>query len=360
MEGGLELFASLFLLCDVGYRMSSKKQYHRSQSSDIDRLLRSLEVERPANGMSSSDEEVDFTEKLRRKKKSKDVPLPRHARSQSMSLDQSDSAKDWKLKKFSDEVIFVDMLDSSHLSEENSFVLGDSDVSPSGSTTQFNASSIRGRWSRRRTMSFDTIALNEKPAENTSSNIKERIGRLFGHSNTNNANAWEWKKPPDEDSILPERAALYLALIGWLTFAVCYAVSFASASLDSFIRLHDFSLLLLFRCLCAAMAYLIPANVSEYAMGSGVPELKCVVNGSFLPKSLAPSTILARATGLAFSLSSGMHRKRERTLIQEEVPSPEERYRSGRGTKTDCRTTVLNTLLLNSTQDSRSVDLDLL
>lgn len=130
---------------------------------------------------------------------------------------------------------------------------------------------------------------------------------------------WEWRRPADEDTVIPSFAWLYLALIGWITFALCYAVTFTSdalivllRALSSFLEKHlgwnfGFAVLASSQILFAVSSFLFVRKVSpRYANGSGIPEMKCVLSGVYMPKALSGATLMAKLVGLTFSLASGL------------------------------------------------------
>ena len=131
--------------------------------------------------------------------------------------------------------------------------------------------------------------------------------------------AWEWRKPADEDVVVPQGAWLYLAMIGWLTFVLCYSVTITSHVLIVFLRkfssfitetfgnIFGFLTLSSFRVIFAISAFAIVQKISpKYANGSGIPEMKCVLSGVYMPKALSARTLMAKLIGLTFALASGL------------------------------------------------------
>uniref|UniRef100_A0A7S2ZBU6 Chloride channel protein n=1 Tax=Rhodosorus marinus TaxID=101924 RepID=A0A7S2ZBU6_9RHOD len=204
-----------------------------------------------------------------------------------------------------EDVIFVDMFDSSHLvtspAERN-------DVSriSSKASSMFNIAFESGSNQQRHKLREKRLSMEVERRKSGSSTSLQRMLNQFDRQPTLKSRAWEWKRPTDEDSIQPVGALLYLAIIGWLTFAICFTVSFATDALDQRIRDLGFHSVVVLRAIAAVGAFLIPSYFSEYAIGSGIPELKCILSGSFLPHSLSPSTIGTRVVGLTLALVSGL------------------------------------------------------
>lgn len=131
---------------------------------------------------------------------------------------------------------------------------------------------------------------------------------------------WGWKKPAEEDAIMPSGAWVYLALIGVLTFLIAITINASADYLSESgitrlanligIRygpvLHITSLAIL-RGFSLAISFILVYNLSpNYSAGSGIPEMKCVLNGVLMPRMLNWKTLVAKMVGLVFSLSSSI------------------------------------------------------
>lgn len=143
---------------------------------------------------------------------------------------------------------------------------------------------------------------------------------------------WGWRKPAEEDSIMPREAWFYLALIGAITFLTALVVNVSSSFLASIVvpaiasvprfclRLAfgswvdnwlshyvDIFSLALTRGLCLTVAFIFVLKMSpHYAAGSGIPEMKCVLGGVLMPQMLNWKTLAGKMCGLIFSLASGI------------------------------------------------------
>ena len=132
--------------------------------------------------------------------------------------------------------------------------------------------------------------------------------------------AWGWRMPAEEDVVMPSGSWIYLPLIGMLTFVVAYSVNTSahfiansvivplgkaigrglggSAAMWATGSLRGVSL---------AISFLLVFFISpQYSAGSGIPEMKCVLSGVFMPKMLNLRTLIAKTVGLAFSLASAI------------------------------------------------------
>ena len=65
----------------------------------------------------------------------------------------------------------------------------------------------------------------------------------------------------------------------------------------------------------ASIAALLVCFVSPLAAGSGIPEVKCRLNGLDLPLVVKPRTLLAKACGVLFSVSAGLPCGKEGPMI---------------------------------------------
>lgn len=143
---------------------------------------------------------------------------------------------------------------------------------------------------------------------------------------------WGWRKPAEEDSIMPREAWFYLALIGAITFLMALVVNVSSGFLATAVipiissipkfcmriafgpwveiwlsHYVDVLSLALVRGVCLAVAFLLVLKFSpHYAAGSGIPEMKCVLGGVLMPQMLNWKTLVGKMCGLIFSLASGI------------------------------------------------------
>jgi len=63
----------------------------------------------------------------------------------------------------------------------------------------------------------------------------------------------------------------------------------------------QYSALMLFSLSCSAVAGILVCFVEVLAAGSGIPEIKCYLNGIHLPKLVTGRTLFAKAVGIVFS-----------------------------------------------------------
>lgn len=132
--------------------------------------------------------------------------------------------------------------------------------------------------------------------------------------------AWGWRMPAEEDVVMPKGAWVYLPLIGMLTFAVAYCVSASATALSDFV-ISPLAVLVgihfgasgpmwataSLRGASLAVSFLLVLYLSpQYAAGSGIPEMKCVLSGVMMPRMLNFRTLLAKMVGLTFSLASSI------------------------------------------------------
>jgi H+/Cl- antiporter ClcA len=131
---------------------------------------------------------------------------------------------------------------------------------------------------------------------------------------------WEWKRPADEDAVIPGRAWLYLALIGAASFAIAWIVNILSLILSRYViggiailisNSHGARAETCFvacaRALSLVLSFLTVWKLApRYGAGSGIPEMKCVLSGVYMPNALSPETLGAKVIGLVFSLASGI------------------------------------------------------
>lgn len=137
--------------------------------------------------------------------------------------------------------------------------------------------------------------------------------------------AWGWRKPAEEDAVMPRGAVIYLPLIGFLTFIIAYCVNDTStwianqairpgaelitswlegvmgrdtAYLWSLAGLRGVALVISF----VVVLYIAP----QYSAGSGIPEMKCVLSGVLMPNMLNWRTLVGKMIGLSFALASSI------------------------------------------------------
>lgn len=132
--------------------------------------------------------------------------------------------------------------------------------------------------------------------------------------------SWEWRRPADEDVIIPNGAWIYLALIGFCSFAcACFvnvSASFLSVNVTGFMAdiggsvFGDRGRVLALAGIRAAFlvtSFLFVSRISpKCTSGSGIPEMKCVLSGVYMPHALGVRTLLGKLVGLVFALSSSI------------------------------------------------------
>lgn len=132
--------------------------------------------------------------------------------------------------------------------------------------------------------------------------------------------AWGWRMPAEEDVVMPSGAWIYLPLIGMLTFIVAYSVSASANAISDFVISPLATLIgkhfgqsgpmwatASLRGASLAISFLLVLYLSpQYAAGSGIPEMKCVLSGVMMPRMLNLRTLLAKMVGLTFSLASSI------------------------------------------------------
>ena len=62
--------------------------------------------------------------------------------------------------------------------------------------------------------------------------------------------------------------------------------------------------LMIFSLCCSGIAGVLVCFVEVLAAGSGIPEIKCYLNGIHLPKLVTGRTLFAKAVGIVFSARS--------------------------------------------------------
>eukprot|EP00178_Gracilaria_changii_P009354 TRINITY_DN2739_c0_g1_i1.p1 TRINITY_DN2739_c0_g1~~TRINITY_DN2739_c0_g1_i1.p1 ORF type:complete len:1019 (+),score=125.49 TRINITY_DN2739_c0_g1_i1:3254-6310(+) len=154
-----------------------------------------------------------------------------------------------------------------------------------------------------------------KSSERSKSHGRRKAKR---HRDNFQPGAWGWRKPAEEDAIMPSGAWIYLALIGFFTFSIAHIINSSAKFLSGTVisglasvagraygdRAGIFALAGL-RGLSLAISFLVVLNIAPYySAGSGIPEMKCVLSGVLLRKMLNWRTLVSKSIGLVFSLSS--------------------------------------------------------
>ena len=164
----------------------------------------------------------------------------------------------------------------------------------------------------------DDLSLSASSHSNPS--FRERRQRGRRREDRFQPGIWGWRKPAEEDAIMPSGALIYLPLIGILTFLTAYSVNNAADFIsDRFISRATASMAENFgphvgqgtkavlRGLALVASFLLVLHIApEYSMGSGIPEMKCVLSGVLMPRMLNWKTLVAKMSGLAFALSSSI------------------------------------------------------
>lgn len=132
---------------------------------------------------------------------------------------------------------------------------------------------------------------------------------------------WNWRKPAEEDAVMPNAAWIYLALIGSLTFLTAFIVNFCVNLLTDHViagaatfvadyygnQYAHVAVLGFLRAICLVISFVLVLKLSPlFAAGSGIPEMKCVLSGVFMNEMLNWRTLVGKMLGLVFSLSSGV------------------------------------------------------
>ncbi|CAE6941230.1 Clcn7 [Symbiodinium natans] len=77
----------------------------------------------------------------------------------------------------------------------------------------------------------------------------------------------------------------------------------------------QYGALMMFSLCCSAVAGVLVCFVEVLAAGSGIPEIKCYLNGIHLPKLVTGRTLFAKAVGIVFSVSAGLPCGKEGPMI---------------------------------------------
>ncbi|KAA8493773.1 Chloride channel protein F [Porphyridium purpureum] len=131
-----------------------------------------------------------------------------------------------------------------------------------------------------------------------------------------------WKTPADPDETMTLNSFVYLALIACASFGICIAVTGTATWIASGVKqaassiAHPFdghaqfvsvALMMLFHATLATCSYLVVSLFGEgFSVGSGIPELKCALQGNYHTKLFSFRTLLSKAVGLSLSLASGL------------------------------------------------------
>lgn len=174
---------------------------------------------------------------------------------------------------------------------------------------------------------------NESYAPSMQSSFRSKHGKNLGrHKQNFRPNEWGWRRPAEEDAIMPTEAWFYLALIGVLTFLIALLVNLFSGVLSDYVIPFIASIpsaclrlflgpwvnewlttyayvftLAITRGISLAIAFAFVLKFSpHYGAGSGIPEMKCVLGGVLMPQMLNWRTLVGKMCGLVFSLASSI------------------------------------------------------
>ncbi len=131
---------------------------------------------------------------------------------------------------------------------------------------------------------------------------------------------WDWRFPGNEDALMPSMAWIYLPLIGWLIFATAFVVNHGEMLVRDYVisPIHDrantiwgessgLAVLCLVRAAVVLLSFAVVYNFSPlYGPGSGIPEMKCVLTGVFMPNALSGTTLGSKMLGLSLATASGI------------------------------------------------------
>lgn len=132
--------------------------------------------------------------------------------------------------------------------------------------------------------------------------------------------AWNWRFPGAEDALMPSMAWIYLPLIGWLIFVTALTVTGLEDVLLEWVidpiegvvaEVWGVGAGKIALALLRAMLLILSFGVVYYfaplhGAGSGIPEMKCVLTGVFMPNVLSPSTLFAKVVGLVLAAASSI------------------------------------------------------
>lgn len=131
---------------------------------------------------------------------------------------------------------------------------------------------------------------------------------------------WDWKFPGTEDALMPSMAWVYLPLIGWLIFVIACTVNYSEKYLRKYAidPFYYYSVanwgsttglfaLCGVRSIAIVLSYIAVVKLAPlYGPGSGIPEMKCVLTGVFMPNVLSLHTLGGKMIGLSLSIASGL------------------------------------------------------
>lgn len=168
--------------------------------------------------------------------------------------------------------------------------------------------------------SWASVAFAHTSSSSSSSNRKPKNRRHSKQKDSFHPNVWEGRKPAEEDSVMPNGAWIYLALIGSLAFFIAFVVNMLArflsrqviSNISEYIGVQlgphaRVATLATLRGLSLVASFALVLKLSpHYAAGSGIPEMKCVLGGVLMPQMLNWQTLVAKMIGMMFSLSSGI------------------------------------------------------
>lgn len=131
---------------------------------------------------------------------------------------------------------------------------------------------------------------------------------------------WDWRFPGNEDALMPSMAWIYLPVIGWLIFATAFVVNHGEMLVREYVisPIHvsaiatwgessGLAVLCLVRAAIVLLSFAVVYKFSPlYGPGSGIPEMKCVLTGVFMPNALSGTTLASKMLGLSLATASGI------------------------------------------------------
>ncbi len=75
-----------------------------------------------------------------------------------------------------------------------------------------------------------------------------------------------------------------------------------------------FSFLLSFNCICSMVAWSM-VWLEPLAAGSGIPEVKCFLNGLNIPQLMTVKTLACKMVGVVFAFASGLPLGKEGPMV---------------------------------------------
>ncbi|GAB0495380.1 hypothetical protein MMPV_006680 [Pyropia vietnamensis] len=135
----------------------------------------------------------------------------------------------------------------------------------------------------------------------------------------NEGTRWPWRRPIAEDAAVPTGCLFYLVLLGIAVFPLCHMVTLTTRGLvvgRDVVTAAAAAVGGPAVALAVTTALRVAAAVGalgvtralggRYAAGSGVPEIKCFLAGTYLPGALSGGALVAKAVGLPLALASGL------------------------------------------------------